>query len=42
MIWVITGILVYEAIQRIRTGEYEINGKVMLITAGVGVAFNIM
>ncbi|XP_055339557.1 proton-coupled zinc antiporter SLC30A2-like isoform X2 [Paramacrobiotus metropolitanus] len=42
MIWVITGILVYEAVQRIRTGDYEINASVMLITAGVGVAFNII
>ena len=54
MIWGITGILIYEAIERIRTGQYDMDpatGKykidkdeatIMLITAAVGVAFNIV
>ena len=42
MIWVVTGVLVYLAIMRIVNNEYEINGKIMLITSGVGVVVNIM
>ena len=42
MIWVVTGVLVYMAVQRVVTGEYEIDATVMLITAGIGVGFNIM
>ena len=42
MIWVITGILVYMAIQRLISKEYEVNGTIMLITAGIGVLVNIM
>ena len=42
MIWVVTGILVYVAIQRIINGDYEINATIMLITSGVGVGVNIM
>jgi zinc transporter 2 len=42
MIWVVTGILVYVAIQRIVNGDYEINATIMLITSGVGVGVNIM
>ena len=42
MIWVITGILVYIAIQRLISKEYEINALIMLITAGIGVLVNIM
>ncbi|OQV14377.1 putative Zinc transporter 2 [Hypsibius exemplaris] len=42
MIWVITGILVYEAILRVRSGDYKIDATAMMITAGVGVAFNII
>lgn len=42
MIWVITGILVYIAIQRLIHKEYEIDATIMLITAGVGVLVNIM
>lgn len=42
MIWVITGILVYIAIQRLIAKEYEINAPIMLITAGIGVLVNIM
>nr|XP_042910222.1 zinc transporter 2 [Parasteatoda tepidariorum] len=42
LIWVVTGILVYMAAQRIIYEEYEIDAKVMLITAAVGVAVNIV
>jgi Co/Zn/Cd efflux system component len=42
MIWVITGILVYAAILRIISADYEIDATIMLITSGVGVGVNIM
>ncbi len=42
MIWVVTGILVYMAIQRVVSMEFEINATVMLITSGVGVLVNIV
>ena len=42
LIWVVTGILVYMAIQRVISEDYEIDAVVMLITAGVGVAFNLV
>ena len=42
MIWVITGILVYVAINRVVQGDFEVDATIMLITSGVGVAVNIM
>uniref|UniRef100_A0A2C9KC23 Zinc transporter 2-like n=1 Tax=Biomphalaria glabrata TaxID=6526 RepID=A0A2C9KC23_BIOGL len=42
MLWVLTGILVYSAVQRIIDDTYEINATIMLITAGTGVFFNIV
>lgn len=42
LIWVVTGILVYLAIDRIITQKYDINGNVMAITAVIGVSVNIM
>ena len=42
MLWVITGVLVYSAVQRIQSGDYEINATIMLITSAVGVVFNIV
>jgi zinc transporter 2 len=42
MIWVVTAVLVYLAINRVITGDYEIGGATMLITAGCAVAFNIL
>lgn len=42
MIWLITAILVWLAIQRIMSGDYEIDGTIMAITAAVGVLVNIM
>lgn len=42
LIWVVTGVLVYMAVQRIILEEYEINATIMLVTAGVGILVNII
>lgn len=42
LIWLITGILVYVAARRIYDQDYEVEGTYMLITAGAGVAFNLI
>jgi len=42
MIWVVTGILVYMAVLRVLTQEFEIDTTVMLITSGLGVLVNII
>lgn len=42
MIWVVTAILVYLAIQRVVTKDFELNPTIMLITSAVGVLVNIM
>uniref|UniRef100_A0A8C5NXZ2 Solute carrier family 30 (zinc transporter), member 2 n=1 Tax=Jaculus jaculus TaxID=51337 RepID=A0A8C5NXZ2_JACJA len=41
-IWVVTGVLVYLAVQRLISGDYEIEGSTMLITSGCAVAVNIL
>lgn len=41
IIWVLTGILIYLAIERIINEEYDINADIMLITSGIGVVFNV-
>lgn len=41
-IWVVTGILVYLAAERIRHGEFEIDAPIMLITSCFGVFVNLM
>ncbi|XP_021056455.1 zinc transporter 2 isoform X1 [Mus pahari] len=41
-IWVVTGVLVYLAVQRLISGEYEIKGDTMLITSGCAVAVNLI
>ncbi|XP_062049164.1 proton-coupled zinc antiporter SLC30A2 isoform X2 [Lepus europaeus] len=41
-IWVVTGVLVYLAVQRLISGEYEIEGATMLITSGCAVAVNVI
>lgn len=41
-IWVVTGVLVYLAIERLLSGEYEIDGEAMLITSACAVAVNLM
>ena len=42
IIWVLTGVLVYEAVQRVKDQTFRIDPKIMLITSGVGVLVNIM
>ena len=42
MIWVVTGILVYAAILRIKNDDYKVDATAMLITSGIGVGVNIM
>ena len=42
LIWVVTGILVYVAVERIINKSYEIDAFIMLITSGIGVLVNIM
>uniref|UniRef100_W5MBF7 Proton-coupled zinc antiporter SLC30A2 n=2 Tax=Lepisosteus oculatus TaxID=7918 RepID=W5MBF7_LEPOC len=41
-IWVVTGVLVYLAVQRILSNQFEIEGEIMLITSGCAVAVNII
>lgn len=41
-IWIVTGALVYLAIERIVRGDYEIEGHVMLVTSGCAVIVNIV
>uniref|UniRef100_A0A1I8I250 Zinc transporter 2 n=2 Tax=Macrostomum lignano TaxID=282301 RepID=A0A1I8I250_9PLAT len=42
LIWLVTGILVFLAIERVRTGSFDVDGRIMLITSAVGVAVNIL
>ncbi|XP_042543667.1 zinc transporter 4 [Dipodomys spectabilis] len=42
LVYVLMGFLLYEAVQRTIHMNYEINGDIMLITAAVGVAVNII
>nr|WLQ25299.1 solute carrier family 30 member 2 [Ctenopharyngodon idella] len=41
-IWIVTGVLVYLAIERIVKNDYEIEGHVMLVTSGCAVVVNII
>ncbi|XP_064254698.1 proton-coupled zinc antiporter SLC30A2 [Passer domesticus] len=41
-IWVVTGVLVYLGAQRLLSGDYDIQGGVMLITSACAVAVNIV
>ncbi|KAM3829356.1 proton-coupled zinc antiporter SLC30A2 isoform 1-T7 [Vipera latastei] len=41
-IWVVTGVLVYLAVERLISDNFEIEGDAMLITSGCAVAVNIM
>ncbi|KAM4633591.1 zinc transporter 2 [Polymixia lowei] len=41
-IWIVTGVLVYLAIERIIRNDYEIDGHVMLVTSGCAVIVNIV
>ncbi|MEQ2235432.1 hypothetical protein ILYODFUR_002278 [Ilyodon furcidens] len=42
LIYILTGILLYEAVQRTVHQDFNIDGDVMLITAAVGVAVNLI
>lgn len=42
IIWVITGILVYAAVQRVISMDFEVEADTMIIVAGLGVVINIM
>ena len=42
IIWVLTGILFYEAIRRVLDQSFEVNADIMLITASVGVFVNVL
>jgi Co/Zn/Cd efflux system component len=42
LIWIVTAVLVYLAIKRLISGEYEIEALIMIITASLGVLINIM
>ena len=42
IIWVLTGVLVYEAIERIVKGNHKVNANIMLIVAACGVGVNIV
>ncbi|CAL1295650.1 unnamed protein product [Larinioides sclopetarius] len=42
LIWVVTGVLVYMAVQRIINEDYNIDAEIMLITAAVGVGVNVI
>lgn len=42
MIWLVTGLIVYMAVERLRTANFEINSLVMLITASGGLLVNII
>ena len=42
LLWVLTGILVYMATERIIKDEYNIDTTVMLAVAGLGVAVNLL
>ncbi|XP_029427560.1 zinc transporter 2 isoform X2 [Rhinatrema bivittatum] len=41
-IWVVTGVLVYLAVERLVSGNYEIEGGTMLITSACAMAVNII
>ena len=42
IIWVLTGVLVYNAIHRIVHQTFEVDANIMLITACVGVFVNVL
>ena len=42
LIWVVTGILVYLAIQRVISETFELDAQLMLITSAIGAVINLM
>lgn len=41
-IWLVTGVLVYLAVERLISGNFTIEGEIMLVTSGCAVVANIM
>ncbi|KAJ8353295.1 hypothetical protein SKAU_G00208620 [Synaphobranchus kaupii] len=41
-IWIVTGVLLYLAVQRVVDNDYEIDGYVMIITSGCAVGVNVI
>ena len=41
MIWILTGVLLYAAIDRLIHPNYDIDADTMIIISGIGVAMNI-
>ncbi|XP_034826020.1 proton-coupled zinc antiporter SLC30A2-like isoform X1 [Maniola hyperantus] len=42
LIWALTGVFVYVAATRIRTGDYDIEPDMMMLVSGCGVVFNVV
>lgn len=42
LIWALTGVFVFVAAMRLRTGEYDIEPDMMMLVSGCGVAFNVI
>lgn len=42
IIWVITGILVFAAVQRVISMDFEVEADTMIIVSALGVVINIM
>ncbi|KAI6202545.1 Zinc transporter 2 [Aphelenchoides besseyi] len=42
IIWILTGVLVYMAVIRIVNNDIEVDANTMMITAGIGVVFNLI
>jgi solute carrier family 30 (zinc transporter), member 2 len=42
MIWVVTAVLVYVAILRTISLDFELNSTMMLISSGIGILVNVM
>lgn len=42
LIWVVTGVLVYLAVERVIYKTFDIDAKIMLITSGIGVLVNLI
>uniref|UniRef100_A0A1I8GRJ5 Zinc transporter 2 n=1 Tax=Macrostomum lignano TaxID=282301 RepID=A0A1I8GRJ5_9PLAT len=42
LIWVVTGVLFYLAVERVVQRNFEVDGKIMLITSSIGVVVNMI
>lgn len=41
-VWAVTAALVVSAAQRIATGDYGVDGHIMMVTSGCAVAVNVL